>query len=911
VHSALKMMTMCSLLMIAQSAAVLADKPKDVRPWSECRFVSGRAIVTFSTAVDVRDEADAQDNFTDDATLNVLFKELRVTNVIKLVPDACLSRLKAPPDFFHTFVILFDVAYDVPAAVASLEVLPAVQHVEPDLLRKASLVPNDPLWSNQWDKRIMGAPAVWNVSAGSRNIICAGIDVGVDWNHPDLTPALWVNPGEDINHNGVAWTNPSYPGDPDDLDGIDNDNNGFIDDFLGWDFIRNISNCGAGEDCDGHTDNNPLGTNDHGTHVAGIMCATGNNGVGVAGMSWVGTIMALRAGFNANDGNGYLPESATLPAILYAVANGAKIINMSYGGGGYASNEQEAMTSAWTQGAMLFAASGNDGVSTTQYPAAYEDVIAVNATNSQDRLASWSNRGTWTDLCAPGANPGIMSTVINGYGEMEGTSMASPNCGGAAALVWSVFPNMTNAQVRDLLFNSAADITAQNPSVTPSFLGHGRVDVQRALASFYPQIRVTNFVVNDVTGGDGDGRLERGESAQFAVTCTNQPGWANGTGISMVIRSPDPRVTVQNDSIFLGDIAVGQSASNTNSPATLTAVANLDAAFWLDLYITFSSASGYSETQPARIRVGRGSVLIVDDDGGADYEQYYVSAVANVGTSQDLWTIAIDGALAQSEIAQYQAIIWSCGDQSTATLTADDQTHVTSYLNSGGKLMLVGQNIDEDLRGTSFYSDVLHAQSASGGTNRELDGIAGNPISNGMTLVLGAGGCAGNGMLSPSCIVPVGGAEEVFGYSTGGTAAVMYSGAYKLAYFAFALEAACGQGSYAGCSQVVVSVLRWMNVLDAAPRETIPLPRRVLLHEAYPNPFNPRTTIAFDLPTTARVQLRVFDVLGREVASLVDGKLEVGSHQVVFDGSRLASGTYMIWLQAGDVIQSSKIILAK
>jgi subtilisin family serine protease len=200
--------------------------------------------------------------------------------------------------------------------------------------------------------------------------------------------------------------------------------------------------------------------------------------------------MALRAGFQGNDGSGYILESASAAAILYAAAHGAKIINMSYGSTAFSSTERDVLDAVWNQGCLLVAASGNEASTQPHYPAAYENVIAVNATNDQDRLAYWSNRGWWTDLCAPGADPGIMSTVINGYEAWTGTSMASPNAAGVAALVWSVFPQLTNGELRSMLQATALNITAQNPGVDPGDLGSGRVDAFAAVASHAPELPV-------------------------------------------------------------------------------------------------------------------------------------------------------------------------------------------------------------------------------------------------------------------------------------------------------------------------------------------------------------------------------------------------------------------------------------
>jgi subtilisin family serine protease len=457
--------------------------------WSDCEFQPGRLIVSFKAEGLPESDRDKPAGLLSVGvkSLDELFSRYQATSLRRLVPDGILTRLKTPPDLFCTYVLSFSPQHQVLDLLDDLARDPHVRAVEPDLLRPVCRIPNDPLWSSQWDKRLMGAHRVWDISTGSRNIICVGIDSGVDWNHPDLTPSLWVNPGEDVDGDSAAWTRSEYPGDWDDVNDIDDDSDGYVDDLLGWDFVYDLQGCAPDEDCDSHGDNNMFGRNSHGTHVAGIMCAAGNNGVGVAGLSWVGRLMALRAGFQSADGLGYILESASSAAILYAAAHGAKVINMSYGGSAYSSSERDLLDAAWNQGCLLVAASGNEGSTEPRYPAAYDNVIAVNATNDQDRLAYWSNRGGWTDLCAPGAEPGIMSTVINGYQAWTGTSMASPNVAGVAALVWSVFPQLTNGELRSLLQATAQNITAQNPGVDPTALGSGRVDAFTAIASPAPE----------------------------------------------------------------------------------------------------------------------------------------------------------------------------------------------------------------------------------------------------------------------------------------------------------------------------------------------------------------------------------------------------------------------------------------
>ncbi|RPH95072.1 T9SS C-terminal target domain-containing protein [candidate division KSB1 bacterium] len=880
--------------------------------WLSSEFLPGRIIVDFESSAKMETcTRDANDVVrVGIPVVDSLFIRYEVRVLRRLVPDGILIRLKAPCDFWNTYVLQFSDARPVLDVVDDFARNPFVHDVQPDVLRRIFRTPNDQLWQQQWDKRIMRADGVWDVSLGSRKIICAGIDTGVDWNHPDLTPSLWVNPGEDLDGDGVAWTWDQYPGDPDDFNDADDDNDGYVDDFLGWDFLI-AGGCDSREDCDDHTDNNMFGINSHGTHVAGIMEAAGNNGIGVTGVNWVGTLMALRAGYQSREGQGYIPESASIPAILFAAAHGANVINMSYGGPGFSGPAQQAINSAWDQGCLLVAASGNDGSTDLQYPAAYDNVIAVNATDNQDRLASWSNRGVWSDLCAPGSDPGIMSTVINSYASYWGTSMASPNAAGVAALVWSLFPDFSNAQIRDLLFAGAVNISSRNPGIPASHLGYGRVDALQTVLSLCPNMTIASYLLTDDISGDGDGRLERGESARLVIQCTNSVGWSTGSNILMHVIADDPHVSVVNGSVVLGDVAPGQTVSNESNPVILTAADDLDKSVTVNFQIVFVSSSGCEIVRPVSVVVGRGSVLLVDDDAGAGYESFYADALSSKNVSAEMWRIVVDGEVSAFALRQYPVVLWSCGDAAFSTLTAADQANLTDYLNGGGQLILVGQNIDEDIGASAFYSDYLHVQSVQSVGSQNLTGAAGNPVSDGMTLILRGGVCANNGYLSPSVIRPVNGAQPLFTYSQGGVGAVQFAGTYKVAYFAFALESACGLENTTRYADVLASLMDWMNPSADIPDSPNPLPRSAVLYGNYPNPFNAATTLVFDISVPGYASLRVFDLLGRSVATLMDGYVHPGSQRILFHASDLSSGIYVVRLESGGVSASSKMVLIK
>jgi subtilisin family serine protease/Ca2+-binding RTX toxin-like protein len=329
----------------------------------------------------------------------------------------------------------------VETAIATYRNSSTFKYLEPDyIVTKAVTIPNDPGFGQLWGLNNTGqnggtpdadidAPEAWDIQTGNPNLVIGVIDTGVDYNHPDLVGNIWTNPGE------IAG------------DGIDNDNNGYIDDIRGWDFAYN--------------DNNPSDVDGHGTHVSGTIAGKGNNGVGVTGVAWNAKIMPLK--FLNDSGSGYTSDA--ISAINYATAKGVKITNNSWGGGGYSQALYDAINAAGQQGALFIAAAGNSSQNTDitpAYPASYNlaNIISVASTTRTDSLSYFSNYGlTSVDLGAPGED--IYSTLPNNsYGTYSGTSMASPHVAGAAALVWSQNPTWTAQQVKNTLMNTGDPIAA-------------------------------------------------------------------------------------------------------------------------------------------------------------------------------------------------------------------------------------------------------------------------------------------------------------------------------------------------------------------------------------------------------------------------------------------------------------------
>ncbi|MBU1937457.1 S8 family peptidase [bacterium] len=886
-------------------------------PYEGDEWLPGHLIVNFKASIGTATPTTLDDGIVSMGIPSVdeLLSTYQVQQAKRLVPDGILSRMEFPPDFSRLYILHFPTTLEVIPMIADFEANPYIQYAEPDLLRIIHRTPNDPMWGNQWDKAIMNCPAAWDYGTGDSTIIVCAIDTGTDWNHPDLTPTLWVNPGEDLDGDGVPWEWDDIPGDPDDWDRIDNDGNGYEDDLIGWDFIDNLGGCATGEDCD-DPDNDPFGLEPHGTHCLGLMAAKGNNSIGVAGCGWDFTGMAVRAGYLASDGNGYMPQSATLPAIAYATAMGAKIISMSYGGNSGGTAERNAMEAAWNNGVLLFGAAGNEPTEQMHYPACHPYVISVASTRQNDALSTWSNRGTWLDLCAPGEH-GIWSTIINGYGGSGwgGTSMACPNAGGVAALIWNMIPEFTNADMDSMIMNYSADISAQNPGINPAKLGAGRIDAGMMLATRFPHL---SFIGAEIIGdSDDDGRLETGESGDLLVTIENDDGWATATNIRGRVFTDDPNLTLTDDSVYFDDLIGGLQGTNTTSPVYIAVSHSVAESYWTTFTLEVTADYVETMTWEFQIEINFPPVLLVDDDGGNNYDAQFSADFNYLELGFDKWNPQVDGSVTADLLSSYREVFWACGNEETETLTEDDQTALATFLDAGGKLALMGRLIDRDLRDDDFYADYLHCESGElDSLGRGLTGVDGDEISDGTSLLL-LGSCANNGGTNlQSRIVPLAGASVIYTYDEDNRpAAVKYGDTttYQVVYFAFALEAACGVSGTTHHRIVTQRILEWFGQTLSAvePPKAINLPAQYALLGNYPNPFNPTTTISYDVRTPGQVTLKVYDIMGRLATTLYDGNAQIGRHQVQFDGSGLASGIYFVHMTAPGYSSANKMVLLK
>lgn len=356
---------------------------------------------------------------------------------------------------------------------------PSIRYVEPNHCYQKAITPTDTFLPKQWYLSKIKAREAWNIRHDAKSIIVAVLDSGIDTEHPDLRNNIWKNKGELPNNRH------------------DDDDNGFMDDSNGWNFVDNNNNP--------RPDFTEDYTSDvlHGTIVAGIIGAEGNNNEGISGIAWQIQLMPLKV----LDDNGSGDSGDVLRAIDYAIANHADIINLSFVGENYSQGLDEAIKRAYNAGIIVVAAAGNNSLSTANesldakplYPICLDGnsgenrVIGVAATDAIDQKTNFSGYGRrCVDLTAPGIS--IFSTAVNQPGAAlnneslnkyydgywSGTSLSAPMVSGALALIKSTNPSLSRRELIDILLNSAAPLDKLNPNYVGQ-LGYGRLDTEKAL----------------------------------------------------------------------------------------------------------------------------------------------------------------------------------------------------------------------------------------------------------------------------------------------------------------------------------------------------------------------------------------------------------------------------------------------
>ena len=472
--------------------AVLMGQPRDTTSFASLgaqdigndEFVAGEILVRLKKSSSDKVKANVKPENIGLKSIEKINKELKVAEFEPVIPRG--SKKKVDDQIFDWYRVKlpergikikgeFDqetakitsnnpAAKKLQKAIDKFKADPNVEVVEPNFIVKILATPNDPYYSSSgsWGQSYpdlygmhnIDADLAWDQTTGSASIIVADIDTGVDRNHPDIAANMWVNSGEIPNN------------------GIDDDGNGYIDDYFGWDWYNN--------------DNDPMDDHGHGTHTAGTIAGVGNNSIGVVGVNWTSKIMALK--FLSASGSGYLSDG--IAALEYAADKGAHVSSNSWGCACNSTAMDDAIKYEHDRGMVVVVASGNsNGDALDHAPASSDHSLTVAASGNNDVRATFSNYGQKIDVIAPGVN--ILSlkaatspmctssrTVGTQYCRVSGTSMATPHVAGLAALLLANNPALSNEEVRQIIRRGADDIGTTGKDI---FYGFGRISAKGSM----------------------------------------------------------------------------------------------------------------------------------------------------------------------------------------------------------------------------------------------------------------------------------------------------------------------------------------------------------------------------------------------------------------------------------------------
>jgi PKD repeat protein len=901
----------------------------------EVQYVPDRFIVVLTEAAGTFDAADY--NALGKSGVNSLDLLAGKYAVEYMRPQFIGAAARGLSELSRYYKVEFSGPYDLQTVMNAYAADPNVDHVEPIGIHPLYATPNDGYFSYQWhfnqaSDHDIDAPEAWNIQTGSTGVIVALLDSGVRYYHPDLggLNASVSNPGAS---RGNMWINTT---ELNGTSGVDDDGNGYTDDWIGYDFIDGVSNCWTGEDCT-TKDNDPRDFNGHGTHTAGIIGILTNDGYGMAGTAggWGSgsqavygngvKVMALRMGYSYNylgQEYGVVMMDAAAEAFYYAANNGAKIASCSWG----SSNSGGISTAATyfiNAGGIICVAAGNANNETADYLNARGDCVSVAATEENDNGASFTTYGTWVDISAPGNN--IYSTYHDHtdantiyWAAMSGTSMATPMVAGVCGLIRSQNPGWTAAEVKTQLFNSADNIDAYLSSKYIGKMGAGRINAYNAVntgptppvANFSgsPTSGVVPLTVNftDLSTGSitswawtfGDGGTSTAQNPSHQYTSTGSytvsltvtgPGGSDGETKTDYITVSTCTPPVAN---FSGTPTSGAAPLTVN----FTDLSTSSPTSW---NWTFGDGGTSTSQNPSHVYTSEGTytvTLTATNSCGSDGETKtgYITV-----TSAPTWTVITNDDF-ETSFGTYTDGGADCSRYTKSTYAYSGRAAIDIQDNSG--------------TASSFYHTASY--NVTGYTTLEVD-----------FYFIGVSMESGEDFWVQYYNGSAWQTVATFASGTHFTNGTFYHAVVTISNSSYTFPTNAKLRFMCDASldndDVYIDLIQWRGMSGTAalggPTDLIAMgnvPDEFETLQNYPNPFNASTNIEFALPVESHVSLEVYNVLGQRVRTLVNEYLPAGRHTVQFNarderGVELASGIYFYRLQTDDGIDTKKMILMK
>lgn len=642
------------------------------------------------------------------------------------------QRFLTPKSAKHDIALIFSVSSALPA-ISIVNQLAGDKHIQyaevvyPDEL---FAVPNDTEYAISQYFAALEAEAAWDIhkgELGANPVVLALTDTGCKWNHVDLAPNVWNNLGEDANSNGYTLYNSgsAWVMDAGDINGIDDDGNGKVDDLIGWDFMLNENGDEALDPYDG---------GGHGTAVSGIMDARTNNNAGTSSLAWNLTLMPISCSYTSGSiYKGY-------EAIIYAAENGADIINCSWGGNAFSQSNQEAIDYAWCLGSIIVAAAGNSNNQNPVYPAAYRHVLGIAALQNSGLKSTISSYGAFVDF---GVTNSVMRTTALSGGYLTGntgvnnaTSYASPVVAALLGLVKSFYPALTSEEIVMRVKGSCDDVDYLNPSYV-NLLGEGKINARRALEDVNPlpdnEIRLSLFEFQGINDANGNGAVEPYE--MFTVNmrfrnhgCGSENAtftlYSSNSAVSVV--SNTEHASIPEDDYFdlMDAFSIHVLPGAISQYVTFTLYTSADISVAVGQYMQFN------------VVINAGGVLVWEGINGSRN----MSGTFIRNTLQGLGYPCVYGNSFPQSLYSFDAVYLSFGNAGSSITRFDKPSYYTAlkdYLMSGGKLYIEGGDVvgydmaallpgvEGELGAHDILWQLLGIQSADDGTTNPIDNLTG------------------------------------------------------------------------------------------------------------------------------------------------------------------------------------------
>jgi len=435
-----------------------------------------------------------------------------------------------------------------------------------------------------------------------------------------------------------------------------------------------------------------------------------------------------------------------------------------------------------------------------------------------------------------------------------------------------------------------------------------------------PMLLLKNFQLDD-SAGNGNGYAEPGETIKLISEVENQGLPAKN--LTFVLKTEDADITFSNDTFQLDTLDLQETVNNQANPFTFS-VANSAVTHLGRFWLCFSTPGGYRDSVAINFSIGMPDILVVDDDAGMHYEDFIIPGISENNLAYDVWDVSQNQLTAINE--QYRTLIWFTGKDCDSTLTPTEQIVLANFLDAGGNLILTGQNIGFDLieagsvADSLFYTNYLHAEYVQDHADDPwIMGIPGNLISSRLFFYLDGNYPSANNQISTDMIAPIEPAQSFLNYLTAkGSAGIYYfnetTGA-KVAYLPFGVEGISGPNPNS-LAVLFERIITWLTGTTGGIQleSNAKIPTAYQLFPNFPNPFNPSTKIRFDLPEKSITILKIYNLLGQEVRTLVNEIKKAGSYEIIWNGldnfgKKPSSGIYLYRLETDGFKQTNKMLL--